>query len=74
MLFHKLSLHSNNFEGILFILKCINVEASLKFRPHIEQKAVLELLSNEGVRSSETYRGMKSQYGDRCSNQNRVFK
>jgi len=31
-------------------------------------------LSNEGIRPIEIYKGTKSQYGDSCSNQNKVFK
>jgi len=39
--------------------------APLGIGSNVEQRAVLKLLSNEGVSPSEIYRGMKAQYGDR---------
>jgi len=48
--------------------------APLGIGSNVEQRAVLKLLSNEGVSPSEIYRGMKAQYGDSCLNENKTFK
>jgi len=61
-------IHFSSFEEILFESVLIWAVS------HVEQRAVLKLLSNEGVSPSEIYRGMKAQYGDSCLNQNRVSK